>query len=73
MKVYTTEICVGSYEILAIGDTPENAIKALVREYHSRFGSFRENGFKNQADWLEWHGVSPEGCRAIKINSAITK
>ena len=74
MKLYLVEIYVGSYTITAIGDSPANTIKALVKEYRNQFGTFRENGFKNKADWLDYHGLSEDGdgLHEFTVNTAVT-
>lgn len=70
MTIYTASVYVGSYEIEAFCDSPEKVIKVLVSTYRKQFGSFTENGFKNQADWLEYHGIDTQSVRAIKLNTA---
>lgn len=72
MKLYSAEVVVGNYFVNAIGDTPENCINALAREYNHQFGSFHDNGFKNRAEWLEYHGVSPASLREIELNMGWT-
>lgn len=70
MTIYTASVYVGSYEIEAFCDSPEKVIKVLVSTYRKNFGSFTENGFKNQADWLEYHGIDRDSVRVIKLNTA---
>lgn len=72
MKLYSAEVVVGNYFVNAIGDSPENCIKALVKEYNRQFGSFCDNGFKNKADWLEYHGIDPGSLREIELNKGWT-
>ena len=73
IKVYYTSVYVGNYEVSALGTSAAKCIDLLVKEYHRQFGSFRENGFKNRADWLEYHGVEEEGLQEIYIDSAWTR
>ena len=72
MKIYIVTVNVGNYEIVAFGETREKCKKALVSAYRENFGTFRENGFKNQKDWLEYHGIYCDECfQEVNLNSAI--
>lgn len=74
MKIYMADVFVGSYEIVALGESPAKCFSALVSKYHKNFGTFRENGFKNKQDWLEYHGYDcDEALEVIELNSAICK
>lgn len=73
MKIYMGSVWVGSYEITALADTPEKCRKVLISTYHKNFGTFRENGFKNQADWLEYHDIIDDHFEEINLNSAIVR
>lgn len=74
MFVYFGQVYVGSYEITAIAESPEKCRAALISKYRKCFGSFRGNGFKNTADWLEFHGIDEDGCfEKIALNSAVCR
>lgn len=69
MKLYYAEIWVGNYCISAVAETPEKCQDAIVKAYHKDFGSFRSNGFKSKAEWLEWHDIEkPCGFLEIELN-----
>lgn len=73
MKLYFKSEYFGNYEITAIAETPEKCLKAIVTEYKRNFGSFRDNGFKNMADWLEYHGLdNPNAFWEVELNKAFT-
>lgn len=70
MVIYTASVYVGSYEIEAFCDSPEKCIRVLASTYRRNFGSFTENGFKNRADWLKYHGISTDTVREVRLNTA---
>lgn len=73
MKIYSASVYIGNYEIQALGESPQKCISVLVSAYRKNFGTFSENGFKNKADWLEYHGISESSCDEFELNSAIIK
>lgn len=73
MKVYIASVYVGNYEITAVAETPKKCINAIVREYHSFSGGFKENGFSGRADWLDYHGLSEASCQEVELNTAFTR
>ena len=67
MKLYHIMVDVRAYRVNAIGETPQKCIDALVRTYTKNFGSFTENGFRNKAEWLNYHGVDLKQCTEIEV------
>ena len=70
MKLYYKEIYVGSYNIQAVADTPENCIKAILSEYRKQFGPPTENGFESVKEWKEYHDLYTESVQEITLNKA---
>ena len=73
MKVYYCCVYVGNYEINALADDPAKCVDLLAQEYVQEFGSFKSNGFKSRAEWLDFHGISADCVDEIEINSAWTR
>lgn len=67
-KLYFNCVDVRSYQLCAVGETPQKCIEALVKSYRKHFGSFRSNGFKNSTEWLKYHGIGEYNCDEITVN-----
>lgn len=66
-KLYLASAYVGNYDLNVICNSPKECIDAIAKAYTKHFGSFRENGFKNKADWLEYHEIDEDSCFEITV------
>lgn len=63
------QIWVGSYNIIGVGDSRENAINEAWKAYRKNFSKYADFDDDEKEDWLEYYGINRDSIEPIKVNS----